>query len=418
MYGGAAAAAGGLTEMAAADVAGLVASGVGQEQAAMIIASQYGLDSMVAADMAGLASQGISASQIASTVGASYGGDILSAAATSAGLDTSSIMSLTKQYGPQVVKAMLGSNGGISAAQRLALKAQGYTDAQINGLAGSNGGLLSAGVNYALSANQLSGLNNAYNQSVSTQQAATQNAQQAASFKPVGITTAFGQSNFQVDPTTGQLTSAGYTPTSQVSGQVQNLMGLGAQALPTTADTQAIQQQYMAQQQGLLAPGREQQLASTQNQLWQTGRTGLATGGTTAGYAPGQAGLMQTNPELAAYYNSIGQQDAQIAANAPTYAQNLLNSQIATGTGLFGAANTLEGYAQQPLSLSTALGTASSGAGAKAGYYGLLGTQAAQQTALQGQQANLIGTNQAYQSASQAVNPLLTKAGDIVSNWF
>jgi hypothetical protein len=338
----------------------------------------------------------------------------------SSGLDTSTIGNLLKQYGTQAVKALLGSgvSSAVSAAQRAALKAQGYTDAQINGMAGTGGSLLGAGANYLLSNQARQQIQSAAQQSYNQQMAATQQAQQQASFKPVGITTAFGQSNFQFDPTTGQMTSAGYTPTSQVAGQVQNLFGLGASALPTTANTQDIQNQYVAQQQGLLASGREQQLAGINNQQWQTGRTGLATGGTMAGYAPGQPGLMQTNPELAAYYNSIGQQNAQIASNAPTYAQNLLNSQIATGTNLFGAANTLEGYAQAPLTLSAGLGTAASGAGAKAGYYGLLGNQSAAQTQLQGNVAAASGQLGAGQGLLTAANPLLASAGNVISQWF
>lgn len=396
-YGGAAAAAGGLTEMAAADVAGLVASGIPQSQAASIIASSYGLDAMVAADMAGLASQGLGAAQIASTVGASYGGDILTAAATQAGVTPSSIMSLVQKYGPTVAKSLLGGATGAKA-----------------GNLGTAGGLLGAAGNYALSGYQLGQLQNAYNQNVTGQQAATKTAQQQAAFTPIGMTTAFGQSQFQYDPTTGNLTSAGYTATPEVAAQRQRLFGLGSSALPTTTDTQATQQNYIAQQQGLLAPGREQQLAQLQNRQYQRGTTGLATGGTMAGYAPNAQGLMATNPEMAAYYNSLAQQDAQLAANAPTYAQNLLNQQIATGTGLFGAANTLEGYAQQPLTLSTALGTAQSGAGAKAGYYGLLGNQAALQTQLQGQQANIYGVGQ---QIGTAANPLLSAANGVISEW-
>jgi hypothetical protein len=127
---------------------------------------------------------------------------------------------------------------------------------------------------------------------------------------------------------------------------------------------------------------------------------------------------MQTNPELAAYYNSLAQQDAQLAANAPTYAQNQLNAQIATGTGLFGAANTLEGYAQQPLALSSALGTASSGAGAKAGYYGLLGNLQAAQTQQAGNVAAASGQIGAQQGLLSAANPLLASAGNVISQWF
>lgn len=346
--------------------------------------------------------------------------ELTAAIASSNGGDYTTATNLIKQFGTAAVKSLLGGGGSSSAsnAARIAqLKAQGYTDAQISAM-GTTTGLLGAGANYLLNQNQLGQLQNAYGQNVAGQQAATQTAQQQASFTPVGMTTAFGQSNFQFDPATGKLVSAGYTPTSQVAGQVQNLFGMGASALPTTTDTQAVQQNYIAQQQGLLAPGREQQQAQLRNRQYQRGTTGLATGGTMAGYTPNAQGLMATNPEMAAFYNAQAQQDAQLAANAPTYAQNLLNQQIATGTGLFGAANTLEGYAQQPLSLSTALGTAGATAGAKAGYYGLLGNQGALQTQLQGQQANIYGQGSAIGSA---VSPLVTAAGQglgsVIGNW-
>jgi len=343
----------------------------------------------------------------------------LGLASNNTGFDTNTLTNLVKQYGTQAVKTLIGggSNTANNAARRAQLRSQGYTDAQINAMEMGTG-LLGAGANYFLNQNQLGQLRDVYGQNVAAQQAATQQAQQQASFTPVGMTTAFGQSNFQFDPTTGKMTSAGYTPTAQVAGQVQNLFGLGAQALPTTADTQAVQQQYIAQQQGLLAPGREQQLAQLRNRQYQRGTTGLATGGTMAGYAPNAQGLMATNPEMAAYYNAQAQQNAALAANAPTYAQNLLNQQIATGTGLFGAANTLEQYAQQPLALSSSLGAAGAGAGAKAGYYGLLGSQGAQATQLQGQLANIYGQGATLGSA---VSPLVTAAGQgvgaVIGNW-
>lgn len=331
------------------------------------------------------------------------------------GLNSGTLTNLVKQFGTQAVKSLLssGTNSVSNAARRAQLKAQGYTDAQINAMDTSSG-LLGAGANYFLNQNQLGQLRDVYGQNVAGQQAATQTAQQQASFTPVGMTTAFGQSNFAFDPTTGQLTSAGYTASPELAAQRQRLFGLGEQALPTTANTQAMQEQYIAQQQGLLAPGREQQLAQLQNRQYQRGTTGLATGGTRAGYAPNAQGLMATNPEMQALYNARAQQDAQLAANAPTYAQNLLNQQIATGTGLFGAANTLEGYAQQPLSLSTALGTAGATAGAKSGYYGLLGNQAALTTQLQGNLANIYGQGAALGSA---VNPLVSAAGNVIGNW-
>jgi len=398
--GSAAASAAGLTEMAAADVAGLVASGIPQSQAASIIASSYGLDAMVAADMAGLASQGLGATQIASTIGSSYGSNILTSAATSAGVTPSSIMSLVQKYGPTVAKSLLGNASG---------QAGGTVPGGTN-----TGGLLSAGANYFLSADQLRRQQEAYNQSVAAQRAATQQAVQASTFKPIGVTTAFGQSQFQIDPTTGQLTSAAYTATPEVAAQRQRLFGLGAEALPTTTDTQALQQQYIAQQQGLLAPSREQQLAQLRNRQFQRGTGGLATGGTVSGYSPGAAGLMQTNPEMAAYYNALAQQDAALAANAPTYAQNLVNQQIATGTGLFSQAGQLESMAQQPLTLGTSLGSAAATAGSRAGYYGLLGGQGAAASQLQGQLGNIYGQGAAL---GTVVNPLVGAAGNVISEW-
>lgn len=321
-------------------------------------------------------------------------------AAQSLGFDTKTLTDYAKQFGTQALRALLGSRGGSAGGGA--------------GGTGTQGGLLGAGANYFLSADQLRRQQAAYAQNVAAQQAATQQAVQAATFRPVGVTTAFGQSQFQFDPTTGQLVSAGYTATPEVAAQRQRLFALGAAALPATTDTQALQEQYIAQQQGLLAPSREQQLAQLRNRQFQQGRTGLATGGTVAGYAPGAAGLMATNPEMAAYYNAIAQQNAALAANAPTYAQNLLNQQIATGTGLFSQAGQLEAMAQQPLTLGTGLGTAAAGPGARAGYYGLLGGQGAAQTQLQGQLANIYGQGAAL---GTVVNPLVTAAGNVVSEW-
>jgi hypothetical protein len=394
LLGGAAAAGAGLGELAAADMAGLVASGIPQSQAASIIASQYGIDSFVAADMAGLAAQGLSPTQIASTIGQSGYSPELLGLAQKAGVDTSTIGNLVKQYGSQAIKSLLAT-GGAKAVNSLA-----------GNLLGGATGLYTSGLNKEA-------VQNAYNtQSQKVSNAATQ-AQNLASFTPVGTTNFFGSSNFTRDPVTGQITSAGFTPTAQVGGQIQNLFGLGAQALPTTTNTQDVQRQYIAQQQGLLAPGREQALANLNNTQFQTGTTGLATGGTMAGYAPGQAGLMQTNPQLAAYYNSIAQQDAQLAANAPTYAQNLLNSQINTGTGLFGSANTLQGYAQQPLTTSADLAKAQAAAGASAGQLGLTGQTNAAQLAATG----MLQGNAAMQGTYNQLGQTATGIGNTIANW-
>ena len=327
----------------------------------------------------------------------SSGADIQAAQAL--GFDSTTLTNYAKQFGTQALRALLGSRGGSAG-----------------GTGGNTGlgGLLGGGVNAYLSSQQRQAIQNAYNQQSQQVAQAAARAQQQATFKPIGITTAFGQSQFQVDPTTGQLTSAGYTPTAQTTQQIQNLFGLGAQALPTTADTQAIQQQYIAQQRGLLAPGREQQLAQLRNRQFQRGTGGLATGGTMAGYAPGATGLMQTNPEMAAYYNALAREDATLGANAPTYAQNLLNAQINTGTGLFGAANTLEGYARQPLALSSDLAKAQAASGAYAGQLGLTGQRQAAQLAAEG---SLLG-NAAMQGTYNQLGQVATGVGNTVGGIF
>ena len=190
-------------------------------------------------------------------------------------------------------------------------------------------------------------------------------AAQAAQFRPVGVTTRFGKSGFNYDPTTGQLTGAGYQVAPDVAAMREGLLGLAGTGIGQTQAQQAQQaainqagqglfnlgqsyvgqnpqdvaQKYMAQQQQLLAPGREQQLAQLTNQQQQQGRLGLATGGTSAGYTAGAPGLQATNPQMAAYYNAMAQQDAQLGANAQTYG----NQQVQFGQGLMTGGLGLQG---------------------------------------------------------------------------
>lgn len=183
-----------------------------------------------------------------------------------------------------------------------------------------------------------------------------QNAQLAA-FRPVGITTTFGKSNFEIDPTTGLLKSAGYTlspelqslqnrllsgygnaltqaqavNTAPISTAAQSLFNLGQGYLAESPE--AARQRYISQQTALIAPQQEQALAGIRNRLFSTGRTGLATGGTSAG------NMAATNPELAAYYNSLANTQRQIAAGAEQAAQQ----QQTFGAGLFGTGSQLLG---------------------------------------------------------------------------
>lgn len=201
-------------------------------------------------------------------------------------------------------------------------------------------------------------------QSNAIQDAASQ-AAQASQFRPVGITTRFGKSGFQYDPATGQLTGAGYQVAPDVAAMREGLLGLaggqlaqaqGAQsALPdiTRAATglfnlgqqyvaetpQQAAQNWMTQQQQLLAPGREQQLAQATNKEFQRGTMGLGVGATQAGYQAGAPGLAASNPRLAALYNAQAAQDAQLAAQAQQAGQQ----QVEFGRGLLGGALNLQG---------------------------------------------------------------------------
>jgi len=246
-------------------------------------------------------------------------------------------------------------------------------------------------------------------------------AAEAAKFRPVGVTTRYGASNFQFTPE-GYLSGAGYTVSPELKAYqdrlqaltggaltqaemaqqqyeplqqaATGLFGLGQQYLQQTPEQVAAQ--YMAKQQDLLAPSRERQYAQLQNQLYQTGRGGLSVGAT--GTRPsGAAGLGATTPEMEAYYNALAQQDAALAAQAQQAGQQ----QVAFGTGLLGqgagllgqyqagqvgalspftsylgAGSTIEQLGQQPLEMGSALGGRAATAGANVGQsllYGGLG---------------------------------------------
>jgi hypothetical protein len=234
---------------------------------------------------------------------------------------------------------------------------------------------------------------------------AAREAADMARFRPVGVTTGFGSSQFTTDAE-GNVSGASYQLTpelqsirdrllsqagsydpTQIAQQAQAL-GAGANSLfgagqgYLSESPEAARQRYISNQQALLNPINEQNLAGIRNRLFQTGRTGLATGGTMAG------GMQATNPEMAAYYNALAQQNAQLTAGADQAAQQ----QQAFGAGLFGSgagllgqqsaltagayaplqtqlglAGSTEQLGQQALELGSALGGRQATAGAAAG---------------------------------------------------
>ena len=322
--------------------------------------------------------------------------------------------------------------------------------------------------------------------SADAQRYAADQAAAAAKFTPYGVTTGFGSSNFGYDangqPTASytlnpqlqalrdqMLSQAGSYNPQQIGQAAQPLFGganqafAGANQVLGTANTafgggqnlfnigssylnqspEQARQDYINQQQALLAPGQEQQLASLRNQQFQTGRTGLATGGTAAG------SLAQTNPEMAAYYNSISNSNRQIAANADQAAQqrqafgaSLQNSGLgmfgsgagllSSGTGLYGQgagllgqipalttagysplqtqlglAGQIEGYGQSALDIGAQLGGRSATAGAQVANALLQGGVSAAKTAQAGNAYSPVGSVLQGIGSNQALN-----------NWF
>jgi len=321
---------------------------------------------------------------------------------------------------------------------------------------GIEAALIGGGLGLLGSSMQSDATQSAANTSAEAQRYAAQKAAEAARFRPVGVTSRYGTSNFQFDPS-GYLTGAGYTVSPELQAYQNRLQGLTGRAL-TQAEMaqqqyaplqqaagglfglgqqylaqspQQVAAQYMQQQQDLLAPSRERQMALLQNQLYQQGRSGLSVGATGA-RPSGAAGLGATTPELEAYYNALAQQDAQLAAQSQQAGQQ----NVAFGTGLLGqgagllgqyqagqvgalspfsaylgAGSTIESLGQQPLDIGAQLGGRSATAGGNVGQSLLQGGLTAART----QQAGASGSGLGSFLTGAANNPQLISG---IQNYF
>jgi len=236
---------------------------------------------------------------------------------------------------------------------------------------------------------------------------------QMAQFRPIGLRTGFGTSNFRVNDL-GQVEEAGYTLnpelealrnrfttgatgydptrlqklTEPIYGGATSLFNLGGSYLGATP--QDVAAKYISDRQSLLQPSRAAEFGRLQARNFATGRGGLGVQTGTGG-AP-------SNPALQAYYNSIFQQDRALAAEADKAAME----RISFGADLYGAggklastlpslfsgsflpistqlelAKSVEGFGQQPYQMSIDLANAQAGAGARAGQLYLSPQQAA-----------------------------------------
>lgn len=230
----------------------------------------------------------------------------------------------------------------------------------------------------------------------------------AARFRPVGVTTAFGKSNFGTDAA-GNLTSAGYELSPQMAAQRdaflaraggygmdtaeqgrvagQGLFDLGRGYLATSPEQAA--QSYIQKQQELLRPGQDQAYAKLNQNLFNTGRGGfsIAQGGD----------LGMSNPEVQAYYNSLAQRDRQLAIDATAEGR----AQTEFGRGLMTGGIDLTSKAYDPYKTAFGLGQSLETAGQGALNIGSeLGGRAAQYGANVG--------NTLYQGGTAAANTMAT----------
>jgi hypothetical protein len=304
----------------------------------------------------------------------------------------------------------------------------------VGGLVGGIGGLISGGKSADASRQQAESL-----------RAAGERASAMAQFKPMGMTTAFGTSAFTPE---GQ---GSYTLSPQLQGVQQNLFGqmgaydptqigmaaqplvggagslfnLGQQYLATSPQEAA--QQYMANQQALLAPSREAGLSRVQ-----TANFGRGTGGLGVQTGTGSA---PSNPLAQAYFNQLGQQDLQLAAQADEAGM----ARARFGAGLFGTGGeilgqvprlttagygpmeaqlgllgTIERLGQQPFMLSQDLAGRYAQAGANAGQLFMQPQAAAAQAYNQYQSYSPIGS--ALSGLGSTIGGM--GGGGQVSSWF
>lgn len=280
---------------------------------------------------------------------------------------------------------------------------------------------------------------------------ATQAGVTASQFRPVGMTTRFGTSNFTYDPTTGQMVSAGYQLSPEAKAAQDRLVALAGSGLTQAEQAQKqfaplqqgatnlfnlgnqyiqqspeqVAQDYINKQMALLAPTRQTALANLANTLSNTGTTGLsiAQGGN----------LKAANPVAQAFANAQAMQDLQLAANAQQAGQqntlfgagllgqgsqamgNYYGGQAAAYqpyTTALGQIQGLETAAQQPLMMGASLGQQSAAAGANAGRLGVTGAVNA---------GNILTGNAAtynpYAALMTAAGNPNSMFGQVASNW-
>ena len=192
-------------------------------------AAAAGTGALTAAETAALTAQdlaiGAGTPSAASTVG------LLTPAATTAA--TTLIPAATAATtAATAANAATAAATGLTATQVAELVRTGLTTAQIANLF-STGATTAAGLLQQQTSREAA---QAAQAKIDVETAA---AKQAAQFRPIGMTTRFGTSQFVVDPVTGQLTSAGYTLDPQAKNAQDRLVRLAESGLQQAEGAQA-----------------------------------------------------------------------------------------------------------------------------------------------------------------------------------
>lgn len=226
---------------------------------------------------------------------------------------------------------------------------------------------------YVGAATELYGFNQARKaaqDSAAAQTQAGQAAAQAAEFKPYAVTTGMGSSWFNRDNQT-----AGYELSPVFQAFRDRNLGLSASVYDQlgAADPQQAAAQYLAEQQGLLAPQRMAEDIALRNQQLGRGRIGLGLSSEAAG--AGMGGMV--NPEQFSLQRARALADAKMAADAREQGQSDIDRLISRAGGLFQTGAGIEELGLNPLKLGIELGGRQSQAGAGSAQALLAGGQGA-----------------------------------------
>ena len=218
----------------------------------------------------------------------------------------------------------------------------------------------------------------AASQAAASQREAARISASAGAFRPVGITTRFGTSQFQMG--TDQygnpiVTGVGYTPSAETQALQNRIaamygpsLGLAEQAMPQaqrlfnlgagylTETPEAAQQRAFQQLQDVGAQARAEEEARLGASVFGRGRAGVNVGG----IQPELYGLARAREEQRAKdiltARQMAQGDIQFGTGLMSTAYSLPTAAVSPSQAQYGLVSGLEAQAAQPLELGAALG--------------------------------------------------------------